>query len=304
MMPSSQSRLNRRHFAAAVSASALIASSPRLFAESANEQMGVCIVGLNGRGAEHIRGFHKDPRTTITAIVDIDDAVGARRAKQIEELQGTRPEVFKDVRHAIEKGKFDILACATPNHWHALCGVWAMQAGKDVYIEKPISHNIHEGRALVAAATKYGRVFPTGTQCRSSEACIGAMKFIAEGGIGDVNFARGLCYKRRKSIGSLGDYSVPEGVDFDLWSGPATLDTTQVDSRRISLRLALATSLRKRRFGHPGPSPNRCCEMGPGTRPTPQHDHFLRRAFRLSSRTQRSRLCGRRRYGKHASFHL
>ena len=219
----SERRLNRRQFTTAVSASAFLATSTRpLRAASANEQMGVCVVGLNGRGGEHIRGFNKDPRTTITSIVDIDEAVGNKRAMQIEELQGTRPEVFKDVREAIEKGKFDILSCATPNHWHALIGVWAMQAGKDVYIEKPISHNIHEGRALVAAAIKYGRVFQTGTQCRSSAACIEAMDFIANGGIGEVNFARGLCYKRRKSIGTLGDYPIPEGVDFDLWSGPAT----------------------------------------------------------------------------------
>ena len=101
-----------------------------------------------------------------------------------------------------------------------MCG--RCRRAKDVYIEKPISHNIHEGRALVAAAKRYGRMFQTGTQSRSSQACQDAVKFIADGGIGEVKFARGLCYKRRKSIGPLGDYPIPEKVDFNLWSGPAT----------------------------------------------------------------------------------
>ena len=96
-----------------------------------------------------------------------------------------------------------------------------MQAGKDVYVEKPISHNIAEGTALIAAAKKYNRVFQTGTQCRSNPAIQDAIKFINDGGIGEVKFARGLCYKRRKSIGELGDYPLPENLDFNLWSGPA-----------------------------------------------------------------------------------
>jgi predicted dehydrogenase len=113
------------------------------------------------------------------------------------------------------------VSTATPNHWHALCGVWAMQAGKDVYIEKPICHNIAEGSALVAAAKKYKRMCQVGTQCRSNPAIQNAMKFIHDGGIGDVKLARALCYKRRKSIGPLGDYPIPGNVDFNLWSGPA-----------------------------------------------------------------------------------
>lgn len=222
--------LSRRQFTSVAASTVALASSPGGFFQSAcaaestgpNDKIGVCIVGLNGRGGEHIRGFNKDPRTTITTIVDIDRKVGEKRAKQIAEMQGTAPEVFVDVRDALEKGTFDALSCATPNHWHALIGIWAMQAGKDVYIEKPISHNIHEGRALVAAAEKYARMFQTGTQCRSSTACADAAELIAAGEIGEVNFARGLCYKRRKSIGSLGNYPIPENVDFELWCGPAT----------------------------------------------------------------------------------
>ncbi|MGB7345877.1 MAG: Gfo/Idh/MocA family oxidoreductase [Pirellulaceae bacterium] len=216
-------KLNRRHFSIATAAAVVTAGLPRRsLAVSPNDKLGVCIAGVNSRGNEHIRGFNKDPRTEIRAIVDIDESVGQQRAAKIKELQGKAPEVFKDIREALEFDGIDILTCATPNHWHALMGVWAMQAGKDVYIEKPISHNIHEGRALVAAAKKYGRMFQTGTQSRSSTACQEMVQFIENGGIGDVKFARGLCYKRRKSIGPKGDYPIPEKVDFDLWSGPAT----------------------------------------------------------------------------------
>lgn len=215
-------QLNRRQFTVAAAAAFAASAVRPSLAQSPNEQLGVCIAGVNGRGGEHIRGFNKDPRTVIRAIVDIDEEVGRKRADQVAEMQGKKPEVFKDVREAIDMPGIDILTCATPNHWHALMGVWAMQAGKDVYIEKPISHNVHEGRALVAAAQRYGRMFQTGTQSRSSSACQEAVKFIAAGGIGDVKFARGLCYKRRKSIGALGDYPIPDHVDFNLWSGPAS----------------------------------------------------------------------------------
>jgi len=219
-------RLTRRQFhslasAAVVSAATLSQTRPAR-ATAANEMLGVAIVGVNGRGADHIGGFHADKRTEIRALVDIDPAVANKRADQVEQAQGRRPEVFTDMRKAFELDSIDIVSTATPNHWHALCGVWAMQAGKDVYIEKPISHNIVEGRTLVEAAKKYGRMCQTGTQCRSSEALRPAMQFLADGGIGEVNFARGLCYKRRKSIGVLGNYPIPGNVDFDLWSGPAT----------------------------------------------------------------------------------
>jgi predicted dehydrogenase len=226
------SNLNRRRFltqSAVVSMAAIgsarmvhqsMAAEP---AASPNEQLGVCIAGLNGRGGEHIRGFAKDKRTTIVAIVDVDADMAKRRAREIAKQQGSIPEIYTDVRKAMESKTVDILSVATPNHWHALMGIWAMQAGKDLYLEKPISHNIHEGRSLVAAANKYKRVFQTGTQCRSSQAMIDLVKYIEEGNIGECDFARGLCYKRRKSIGALGDYPVPENIDFELWTGPATV---------------------------------------------------------------------------------
>lgn len=228
-------KLNRRQFTSLAAAGAALAvtgvSARSARAVAANDVLGVAIVGVRGRGNDHINGFHKDPRTEIRAIVDCDSEVANQRAEQIEKMQGRRPEVFSDMRRAFDLDSIDLVSTATPNHWHALCGLWAMQAGKDVYVEKPISHNVHEGRMLVNAAKKLGRVFQTGTQCRSSRALTPAMELIAAGGIGECNFARGLCYKRRKSIGALGDYPVPANVDYDLWSGPAALTVPQSTRR-------------------------------------------------------------------------
>ncbi|WP_146392767.1 Gfo/Idh/MocA family protein [Allorhodopirellula solitaria] len=232
-------RVTRREFSASATAAGLAAglaagvhtSSRAVAAET--DQLGVAVCGVNSRGMAHVGGFVNDPRSTIRVLVDVDSKVGEKRADEVEKRQGTRPRVVRDVREVLDNDDVQIITAATPNHWHAAIGVWAMQAGKDVYIEKPVSHNIDEGRALVAAAEKYERMFQTGSQCRSSKACIDAVDFMADGGIGDVNLARGLCYKRRKSIGPLGDYPVPPSVDFNLWSGPAQYTAPKVTRQRF-----------------------------------------------------------------------
>jgi predicted dehydrogenase len=228
--------VSRRHFnflTLSAAATASLASTHRVRAVAANEKMGLAVVGVNGRGMSHVSGFNDHSHIEIRAVVDVDESVGETKASQIASKTGLRPKVYRDMRQAFDSKDIDIVSCAAPNHWHALCGVWAMQAGKDVYLEKPISHNIHEGRALIAAAKKYGKMVQTGTQTRSSPACIEAMKFLHDGGIGEVNFARGLCYKRRKSIGPKGDYPVPANVDFDLWSGPATITNPKVTREKF-----------------------------------------------------------------------
>jgi len=213
----------RRFIRSSLAAAAAVSAVPRIArAQSANETLGVAVVGVRGRGGNHISAFRDDSRTTILYIVDADEKVGQDRCEQVAKKQkGVKPKFVRDMREAFDDDAVNIVSTATPNHWHALCGVWAMQAGKDAYIEKPISHNIAEGSALVAAALKYGRMCQVGTQCRSNPAIQDAVKFIEDGGIGEVKLARGLCYKRRKSIGSKGDYPIPAEVDFDLWSGPA-----------------------------------------------------------------------------------
>lgn len=217
-------KINRRTFVgqslAAAGAVTLATGAAKPIA--ANDKMGIAVVGAGGRGGSHINAWLKDSRTEILYVVDVDKNAGNKRCDMIAGEQERRPTFVTDMRRTFDDKSVDAVSTATPNHWHALCGVWAMQAGKDTYIEKPICHNIAEGSALVAAAKKYKRVCQTGTQCRSNSAIQDAVKFMADGGIGDVKLARGLCYKRRKSIGNLGDYPIPGNVDFNLWSGPAT----------------------------------------------------------------------------------
>jgi len=174
-----------------------------------------------------------DRRTEILYISEVDEAAGNARCSAIEKQQGRRPKLVKDMREAFDDPSVDVVSTATPNHWHALCGIWAMQAGKDAYIEKPVCHNIAEGTALIAAARKYNRICQVGTQCRSSKAVRDAIEFIQAGGIGPVNFARGLCYKRRKSIGAKGNYPVPQEVDFHIWSGPAAYTDPKVTREKF-----------------------------------------------------------------------
>lgn len=200
---------------------------------SPNDKIGIAVVGAGGRGGSHIGAWLKDSRTEIQYIVDVDEKAGNKRCDSIAEEQGKRPTLVKDMRRAFDDESVNAVSTATPNHWHALCGIWAMQSGKDTYIEKPICHNIAEGSALVAAAKKYKRVCQTGTQCRSNPAIQDAIKFMNEGGIGEVKLARGLCYKRRKSIGDLGDYPIPGIVDFNLWSGPAKFTDPKLTRNRF-----------------------------------------------------------------------
>ena len=189
-----------------------------------NEKIGVCVVGIGGRGwGSHCKEWCDDPRTEIRYLCD-PDVTKESKCDQIAARQGgVRPKFVTDMRRAFDDPAVDVVSNASSNHWHALCGVWAMQAKKHCYLEKPICHNVHEGRALVAAARKYGMCCQVGTQCRSNRSNIDAVKFIQEGGIGEVKFARGLCYRRRKSIGPLGEYEVPKEIDYNIWSGPAPI---------------------------------------------------------------------------------
>lgn len=187
-----------------------------------NDTIQVAVVGAGGRGQSHIDGFAGKPGTVVTHICDCDEKAGQRSCESAAEKQGGRKPVWvKDVRKLLDDPSVHAVSIATPNHWHALGAIWAIQAGKDVYVEKPVSHNVLEGRRVVQAARKHQRMVQTGTQSRSNPGMREAMAFIHSGGIGEVSVARGLCYKRRDSIGPRGNYEVPKEVDYDLWSGPA-----------------------------------------------------------------------------------
>jgi predicted dehydrogenase len=219
--------------AAALSAAPMFRGLTQAQPAGPNDKLLCAVIGCNGRGGDHIGAYSGRKDCEIAYIVDIDEKVGQECCAAIEKKTGRRPKWVKDMREVFDDKAVHFISTATPNHWHALCGVWAMQAGKDAYIEKPISHDIPEGAALVAAAKKYGRICQVGTQCRSNPAVQDAVKFMADGGIGQVNLARGLCYKRRKSIGALGDYPIPAEADFSLWSGPAPYTTPKLTRPRF-----------------------------------------------------------------------
>ena len=218
--------LNRRDFivrtagaTAAVSLGFNIARS----AASPNDTIRVAVVGIRGRGGSHIRGFAALPGVEVAAVCDVDENVIAKRLKDMDEWGIPRPKkTYVDIRKLLEDKDIDAISIATPNHWHALATIWACQAGKDVYVEKPGSHNVWEGRKMVEAARKYNRIVQHGTQMRSSVAMHAAVEFLQSGGLGEVYMAKGLCYKWRPSIGKVTKpQPVPKGVHYDLWLGPA-----------------------------------------------------------------------------------
>ncbi len=188
---------------------------------SPSEKLRVVVVGANGRGGSHISEWLNRKDSEIAAICDVDEAVGQRVCDSIEKKQGKRPAFYQDMRKCYEDKTIHIASIATPNHWHALAAIWAVQAGKDVYVEKPVSHNVSEGRRIVQAARKYKKIVQTGTQSRSMSGMREAIKFVQEGGVGEVKLARGLCYKPRGAIGAKGNYDVPASINYDLWQGPA-----------------------------------------------------------------------------------
>ena len=216
--------INRRSF---VKSTVLATAGAGLSAHSWNRVLGangdvrVAVVGFNGQGASHIGGFQKVPGVRLVALCDVDKDV---LEGQVSKLRngGISVTPYTDVRKLLDSKEVDAITTATPNHWHALITVWACQAGKDVYVEKPVSHEVWEGRKMVEAARKYHRIVQTGTQSRSNTAYREALVWVAAGNLGKIRVARGLCYKRRKSIGKVsGPQPVPASIDYDLWCGPA-----------------------------------------------------------------------------------
>ena len=187
----------------------------------ANDRLQAAVVGVNGRGKGHIRAVAQNPGMSVGAVVDIDQAVAEEAATLATQYQSDRPKEYRDLRDMLGDKDIDVVTIATTNHWHALSTIWAVQAGKDVYCEKPASHNIWEGRKMVEAARKYKRIVQIGQQSRSTPFKIEAVRSLREGVIGEVYMAKGLCFKRRKSIGSTTASPVPPGVDYDIWLGPA-----------------------------------------------------------------------------------
>lgn len=178
------------------------------------------VIGVRGRGRAHVGEWKKSPDARVVAICDPDSAVIGGAMEAVPDAK-----YYKDMRKMLEDPDIDAVSIATPNHWHSLATIWALEAGKHVYVEKPVSHDVHEGRLVVEAAARHPDLMVQhGTQSRSHKATRDAMAWLQAGGLGKVRIARGLCYKRRKSIGKVdGDQKPPETLDYDLWTGPAEL---------------------------------------------------------------------------------
>ena len=212
--------MNRRHFLMSTAVMTAGATVRGLARPSDTVRMGV--VGLGGRGQSHVDAWTSmEPNVEIVAICDVDQSHVAAKLKRLEGKGAKKPATYVDVRKMLEDKNIDAISIASPNHWHTLQTIWACQAGKDVYVEKPCSHNVFESQQIVAAARKYDRIVQQGSQSRSSPALQEAVQRMKAGELGEVYMARGLCYKWRDTIGKTPVSPVPPGVDYDLWTGPA-----------------------------------------------------------------------------------
>lgn len=216
------SKSTRRQFlknAAVVTAStcAIGAGSRRIL--GANERICIGVAVINGQGGSHINSWLKRDGVEVGYLIDPDSRLFARRAADIEKAGGRKPTCVQDIRKALEDKGLDAISIASCNHWHCLLTIWACQAGKDVYVEKPLSHNVHEGRIAVETARKHKRIVQYGTGAGSTGDRIAALA--KAGTYGKLLVSRGMCYKARGSIGFKETGTPPTGLDFDLWTGPA-----------------------------------------------------------------------------------
>ena len=212
--------MDRRTF---ISGAAAVATA-RFPILGANDRINVGQVGIGGRGTDHINYYSSlDSDCRIVAVCDVNQAARERAVALVKKLKGNTPNEFDDMRKMFASKEVDAVSITTPNHWHALATIWACQAGKDVYVEKPACHNIYEGRQMVAAARKYKRMVQVGSQSRSIAHKMKAMDLIRQGAIGQVYHARGLCFRRRFSIGHTPVEPVPAGLNWEQFLGPAQM---------------------------------------------------------------------------------
>ena len=207
-----------------VSASTATFLAPSIVSASvfgANDRINAVVLGVNGRGKNHISSLMKQKNVHVTKLCNPDRNLLIKRQREFKNKYNKDVSLEQDLRKVMDDKDIDVVSIASPNHWHALSVIWACQAGKDVYVEKPGSHNIFEGRKMVEAAQKYDRIVQHGVQLRSSPAINEAIGLLRDGYIGNVYMARGLVFRWRGDIGDKGFSSVPKGLDYDLWTGPA-----------------------------------------------------------------------------------
>ncbi len=190
--------------------------------KGANDRVNVAQIGIHGMGQSHIQEYHKLKNVEVAALCDIDENLFAERIKNhFTDKDFKEPKIYTDLRKLYEDKDIDAVSITTPNHWHTLAAIWAIQAGKHVSVEKPCCHNIYEGQKLVEAAKKYNVIVQDGAEQRSNPCAISMADYLHSGKLGEVYLAKGLCYKWRDTIGKTPDEPVPAGVHYDLWLGPA-----------------------------------------------------------------------------------
>jgi len=219
-------RMTRRAFLEQSGRAALGAAAGltvlRAWSHSPNDTIGVAVIGLNGQGKAHIRQFSEIEGVRLVALCDVDERVLQQAGAIVEQRTGTRPKLYTDLRQLLEDKAVDAVSTATPNHWHALLTIWACQAGKDVYVEKPACWSFEEGEKMIEAARKYNRIVQVGHQTRSDPVTRLAVQRAWAGEIGKIYMSRGLCYKPRGPIGFQKDTDPPPWLNWELWQGPAT----------------------------------------------------------------------------------
>lgn len=211
----------RRRFVQAAAAAIATSRFPIL---GANDRINIGIVGMGGRGTDHVNFYSKlNSEARIAAVCDVNQAARERGVALVKKLNNYQPKEYPDMRALFESKEIDGVSITTPNHWHALATVWACQAGKDVYVEKPATHNLFESVQVVKAARKYNRMVQVGSQSRSMPHKMKAIQLLREGAIGQVYHARAECFRRRFSIGHTPEAPVPPGLDWENFLGPAQL---------------------------------------------------------------------------------
>ena len=213
--------LSRRYFFHSAGMALTAAQATRVM--GANDRIQVGIVGLGGRGQDHIKSYLALPEANIAALCDVNQEALERSQATVQKATQNKPKGYTDMREVFADKNVDAVSMPLPNHWHALSTIWACQAGKDVYVEKPACHNVFEGQKMIETARKYKRIVQIGSQGRSSPHKRKAAQLLEEGIIGKIYMARGLCFNRRKSIGHMADAPVPMGLDWDKFLGPAPM---------------------------------------------------------------------------------
>ena len=204
-----------------VASSAAMSLASRTAKAAPSDRVNICVIGVRGRGSHVGKGFAGLPDAQVTHVCDVNETLLDGYAKEIAQVQKTTPKPLQDLRRALDDKSVDAIVVTTPDHWHALATIWGCQAGKHVYVEKPISNNVFEGRQMVAAARANKRVVQVGTQSRSAPHYIEIMNLLKSGRFGKVHMAKAWNSQLRRRVPAVPDADIPAGLDWNIWQGPA-----------------------------------------------------------------------------------